>query len=1055
MGVETLVGAVIAGASAYSTGIGLLGIGAGIGAFFAGAAITVGLSFVGKALQPSVGKTGSAGFSQSGLTTTIKEPLPSRKTIYGEGRFGGSIVFATTTDNGNYLHLLIAFCSHEVESIETIFFDEKPLQFDSSGQGEVTGGYYTGAARILKYLGKPDQLASSALVSEVNEWTSADRLQEEAYIYARLKWINTASGTAVYSGGIPQISAWIKGKKVYDPRTEATYWTANAALIARDYLTSTRLGKGIPLTSIDDSYFISAANVCDQQVVTKATTDGLSSRSVRQFESAGGTRISLNGATIPFLTGDRVQLSTTGALPSGLTVSPTNYYIIVQDFGNSYVELAETFDDAIMGNAITYGTGASGTASMRKRAEPRYTINGRVECTEQPFSIVNNMADAMAGSIFEIGGKWICYAGAYQTPTISYDLGDTVGKIEFPTRYSKKDRFNAVKGKYLNPAYFSEPENYPVVIIDQFVNADNGVIRYADLDLPFTARASSAQRIAKIKLERQRREIIVSATLNMTGMLSQIGDTVELTVPELGWTDKTFEIIEWSYSRNKDTVLIPVVLRETDANIYDWDGDTNETTINETGETDLDSPFDTLPPTGLTLASDESQILTLGNGTLINRIKVDWSASPSPFIANYEVQFKLSSAAAYQINELTSTETLTSYISNVTEGVNYDVRVRAINTIGVKSEWLTRTNYTVIGKTSLPANITGFFVNDINNQAHLIWDKSTDSDVRTGGSIRLRYTPLTTGATWSNAIDISPLLAGSSTSATVPLLSGTYMIKAIDSGGRESVSATAITTDTNYLFDLTTIVTSAQHPDFSGTKTNMLVIDGELRLEGAILFDDLSGDFDDASGYFDGGGGAGFELSGSYEFDNYIDLGDVYQSEVTIDIKMLIENTSETFDEQSGLFDDRGGFFDGDDITDVAVENFVSTTNDDPAGTPTWSDWRKFYAGDFTCRAYKFKTEVTSLNSALNCRIQELTAKVRVPLRQERFSDFALSAAGNTITFSKPFFGDVNIAVTIQNGATGDYYTVTSKTASSAFVRAFNSAGTGVARTVDILVSSY
>jgi hypothetical protein len=47
----------------------------------------------------------------------------------------------------------------------------------------------------------------------------------------------------------------------------------------------------------------------------------------------------------------------------------------------------------------------------------------------------------------------------------------------------------------------------------------------------------------------------------------------------------------------------------------------------------------------------------------------------------------------------------------------------------------------------------------------------------------IRYTPELASPSWSSAIDIGPALPGISTQAVFPLLTGTYMAKAVDSSG--------------------------------------------------------------------------------------------------------------------------------------------------------------------------------------------------------------------------------------------------------------------------------
>jgi predicted phage tail protein len=90
-----------------------------------------------------------------------------------------------------------------------------------------------------------------------------------------------------FPNGVPEVSAVIKGKKVYDPRNTTTAWSDNPALCVRDYLTATGYGLGEATANVNDTSFITAANICDE-----TNTD------------AGTTRYTANGA---FTTGIEPQ----------------------------------------------------------------------------------------------------------------------------------------------------------------------------------------------------------------------------------------------------------------------------------------------------------------------------------------------------------------------------------------------------------------------------------------------------------------------------------------------------------------------------------------------------------------------------------------------------------------------------------------------------------------------------------------------------------------------------------------------------------------------------
>ena len=119
------------------------------------------------------------------------------------------------------------------------------------------------AYRITKYTGADSQTADADAVSELTDWTTDHRLRGIAYIYVRLEFERETWQ------GLPEIRAKVRGKKVYDPRTEVTAWSDNAALCARDYLSSD-YGLEIGSADLPDAVWNAAANTCDETVSISA-----------------------------------------------------------------------------------------------------------------------------------------------------------------------------------------------------------------------------------------------------------------------------------------------------------------------------------------------------------------------------------------------------------------------------------------------------------------------------------------------------------------------------------------------------------------------------------------------------------------------------------------------------------------------------------------------------------------------------------------------------------------------------------------------------------------
>jgi len=274
------------------------------------------------------------------------------------------------------------------------------------------------------------------------------------------------------------------------------------------------------------------------------------------------------------------------------------------------------------------------------------------------------------------------------------------------------------------------------------------------------------------------------------------------------------------------------------------------------------------------------------------------------------------------------------------------------------------------------------------------------------------------------------------------------LIKAEDSTGNQSENPVSIITNIADITKMNLVETSTQDPTFTGVKTNMVVIDSILKLDGVGLFDSEAGLFDSASGFFDSGGGDGFETSGSYEFDTFVDVGKVTTSRVTAIIEGIVIDASQTFDATDGLFDSRQGFFDGEGLDGITVKLFVQTTDDDPSGSPTYDAFRQFFVGDYVARAYKFKIEVTSIASNLNIEISGLRVQVDMPDVVESENQLTSAAGATSIVFSNAFFQTPTIGGTINSGSSGDYIDITAETDAGFDLEAFDDTDTRVARNV-------
>jgi len=204
MAIAAVAGLASIGSAMIAAGTLAIGWTAAASAFALGAT----LSAVSRALAPKP----NLGVRMRGISQTTRNPAGSRKIIYGQIRAGGQVVFIDNSgDSNEFLHIVIAFATHEIESFEEFYFDDRLIW---QGGSYVGGGAEFGT--ITTFDGT-QTTADNSLVNASDDWTNDHILNGIAYVHFKLEFNDT-----LFPRGIPNISAVIKGKKVYDPRKDST-----------------------------------------------------------------------------------------------------------------------------------------------------------------------------------------------------------------------------------------------------------------------------------------------------------------------------------------------------------------------------------------------------------------------------------------------------------------------------------------------------------------------------------------------------------------------------------------------------------------------------------------------------------------------------------------------------------------------------------------------------------------------------------------------------------------------------------------------------------------
>lgn len=438
--------------------------------------------------------------------------------------------------------------------------------------------------------------------------------------------------------------------------------------------------------------------------------------------------------------------------------------------------------------------------------------------------------------------------------------------------------------------------------------------------------------------------------------------------------------------------------------------------------------------------SGESVMLRASDGTVTSRMVIRLN-NRNEGLVQPVVKVRVAGGTQFENAKLLQASADSVSLTDLTDAARYDIHIRYRRSgSSLLSAPLELNNVRFDGGSALPADVTGFKVNISGGLALFEWNANADIDL---SHYVVKFSRAFSGVTWDTAQVLKASVK--ETQLAVPFIGGTYLIKAVDILGNQSVNAVTVVTYDSQAPNVVQTIT--EHPAFSGTKDNVESTSGYLQLI------DTS-----AIGY--------------YYFNGSTDLDAVFVSQISASIQATGANINRVRDFTSVRAQPsiRGASFFIRSVASIrslasvrgiaagswSVTLQIRITNDDPTGTPTWSAWEDFVAGskEFWGAEYRLKLESSTAN--VTPRVAEASVTVDMPDRIERGDDVNIPIAGLTVTFASPFKATPNVQVTIQNGATDDRIEITSKNASGFTCKVYNATSAGyVSRTADYLVTGY
>jgi hypothetical protein len=586
--------------------------------------------------------------------------------------------------------------------------------------------------------------------------------------------------------------------------------------------------------------------------------------------------------------------------------------------------------------------------------EKRYTCNGVLRADTPFIDNLEKILSASIGRAMVIGGEWLIESAAWKEPEFPpFELKDFRDGFSVQTLMPKSEGFNAVKGAFKNPAKLWQKDDFPAVTSAAYEAEDSGDREFKDVYLEMTNSATMAQRIARIDLRRARQPITFTAPMKLKGLRARVGDVETFTIPELGWIAKPFEVVRTTRtlgfapgdggSGPMGIIGIDLDLRETAEFIYDRT--TNEEQLQDPApNTNLPNLFNALPPSNLVVTEDLYE--TRGSAGVKARAKLAWQASPDAFVERYLPMYRVSGETEWIKRPIV--EGLNATIDDIEPG-QWEFAVAGVNRARVQSPIVTYA-VEIKGLLAKPAAPTGVSGRVLASIVLAEWNPTEDLDVRIGGQMIVRHTPVLVGATWEASPTQIGFFPGSSGGGVMPAQAGTYLFKWRDSSRQLSDATASWVVEHVSTGEWTLLESLVEQPLFTGAKTNCSIVSSKLSLDAG-------------------------HTSGSYALSSIIDLTAAYAVKVTGVVDASVTLVSNLWD--SAELVDSPELWDGEfSGTEANAVLMLRKTNDDPFGSPTWTAWTPLTVSEVSGRGFQFRLDLASVNTDYGIEIQELAVVI-------------------------------------------------------------------------------
>ncbi len=692
--------------------------------------------------------------------------------------------------------------------------------------------------------------------------------------------------------------------------------------------------------------------------------------------------------------------------------------------------------------------------------------NAVLDTSKKIIENVRELLNGCRGYLPFASGKYKLVIETTGSASITLTEDDIIGGYSLQSE-DKNSKYNRVIVSFVNPdrnyqvdeVQFPEVDDSAYTSADQHATmktADGGFLLEGRFDMKTITSPYQALEMAEVILRRSRDALKLDINCSGDAYDLAIGDIVAITHSSIGFSAKNMRVVGISF--NEDYTLGLSLIEHQDAH-YTW---ATKTQVAATPSTTLPNPFSVVAPASVTLTDE---LIEYNEGTVLTRLNIVVGASTDQFVQYYQVEAKLSTESDYKI--IANGTQLNYEMLNVIDNKTYNVRVKSINALGVSSSY-TSASRLIVGATEPPSDVENFSVNmQGSSQMQLNWDSVSDLDI---AFYEIRYQNVTSAAQWNTSVNWLQVPRSSGTTITTNARTGSFLIKAVDKLGNESNNETIIYSNISSLQAYKNISTLTEDITLGTSDGDVALTDSAsvnaITLDTITDFDSTIGNFDSPSGDFDLGGTdttsnpsyntANIDNEGFYTLNQTLSLDAIYDVSFTKNLTIAkIEDPYDLFDSGRGYtsFEDAPAPFDGNDPTN-ATTNLQVAASTSSLGAAT-SFFNMNTSTSYKGRYFNFKLRLANKLNKVRPFVSGISISVNMEKRVESGEDIASTTSAKVITFTNSFYATPAIGISAQNLATGDYYTITSKTKTGFTIQFFNSSNSGINRTFDYVIQGY